>query len=334
MDSGDIYTANDGVEYPVTGFAPGNTYLFTAELLDNTGNSLTTPVVYTLTVIVVDWNDVPDLATLRAGTVDPDIYYRVTGPVTNTFSQSYRNQKYFQDATGGILIDDNDSRISSTYIEGDIVSNIRGHLAEFGGVLQLIPTDADWGLPSGNTPITPEVVDLATILAAVGADTYESEVVEIKGATFVGATGDFATGQVYPINDGTSDLDFRTSFYGADYIGQPVPLIPQNLVVLVAEYNGTPQVTARSLADVTLRVERDAINGFNVYPNPVTNGKLTINTFSNAEKEIQIYNILGKRVLSTKLKGSELNVKKLTSGIYVIKILEEGKTATRKLVIK
>ncbi len=94
-----------------------------------------------------------------------------------------------------------------------------------------------------------------------------------------------------------------------------------------------------SWADVTptggtASVRENDIPGFNMYPNPVTNGRLTINTFSNANKEIQIFDILGKRILSANLKGRELNVSKLNSGIYILKILEEGKTATRKLVIK
>ena len=94
-----------------------------------------------------------------------------------------------------------------------------------------------------------------------------------------------------------------------------------------------------SWADVTpsgstASVRENNIPGFNMYPNPVTNGKLTINTFSNADKEIQIFDILGKRIHSTTLKGKELNVSTINSGIYILKILEEGKTATRKLVIK
>jgi len=94
-----------------------------------------------------------------------------------------------------------------------------------------------------------------------------------------------------------------------------------------------------SWADVTptgstASVRENDIPGFNMYPNPVTDGVLTISTFSNADKEIQIFDILGKRILSTTLKGKELNVSTINSGIYILKILEEGKTATRKLVIK
>jgi hypothetical protein len=114
----------------------------------------------------------------------------------------------------------------------------------------------------------------------------------------------------------------------------PIPSTPQNLVVIVGEFNGTPQVTSRFTSDVTLRVNNDAIKGFNLYPNPVTNGRLFINTLSNSEKKIQIFDVLGKKVLFTNLKGREINVSKLHSGVYIIKIIEEGKTATRKLVIK
>ena len=39
-------------------------------------------------------------------------------------------------------------------------------------------------------------------------------------------------------------------------------------------------------------------------------------------------------VIHLNLKGKELNVSKLNSGIYILKIQENGKTATRKLVIK
>ena len=142
------------------------------------------------------------------------------------------------------------------------------------------------------------------------------------------------SGTNYTINDGTSDLIFRTNFSEADYIGQPIPTSPQNLVVLVGEFNGTPQVIARTLTDLTLRVKRNSIKGFSVFPNPVTNGKVWINTFNNATKNVQIFDILGKQVININLHGKELNLSKLNSGIYILKVFEEGKTATRKLVIK
>ena len=334
VDSGDIFTTGFPPTYPVTGLSAGKTYLLFAELVDNTGTPISPAVTYTLTVIIAEYTVVANLAALRASPIGDDLYYQVSGEVIGTFMQNNRNQKYIQDATAGILIDDPNFNIATVYNIGDGVVNIKGQLSSFNGVLQFLPIEDAPEVPVNSTGnvITPEVVTITELLS--NWNNYESELVEIKGATFVGATGNFATGTDYPINDGASDLNFRTNFFDANYIGSLIPTTPRDLVVLVGEFNGTPQVTARDLDDGILRIERDAINGFNLYPNPVTNGKLFINTLSNADKEIQIYNILGKQVLSTKLKGRELNVSKLSSGIYILKILEEGKTATRKMVIK
>ena len=89
-----------------------------------------------------------------------------------------------------------------------------------------------------------------------------------------------------------------------------------------------------SYAISTASVNRNEILNFSIYPNPLTSGKLYINTNNNSEKHIQIFDVLGKQVFKTTLKGRELNLTKLTAGIYILKVLEEGKTATRKLVIK
>ncbi|WP_037318954.1 T9SS type A sorting domain-containing protein [Salegentibacter sp. Hel_I_6] len=76
------------------------------------------------------------------------------------------------------------------------------------------------------------------------------------------------------------------------------------------------------------------IEGLSIYPNPVTNGKVYISTSQNKEKDIQIYNVLGKPVQRTKLRGKELDVSSLSAGIYILKIREEKSSATRKLVVR
>ncbi len=78
----------------------------------------------------------------------------------------------------------------------------------------------------------------------------------------------------------------------------------------------------------------DAIPGLSIYPNPVTDGTLNIKTLANAEKSVQIFDVLGKNVLNTVTSGETVNVTSLNSGVYIVKITEEGHTASRKLVIK
>jgi len=78
----------------------------------------------------------------------------------------------------------------------------------------------------------------------------------------------------------------------------------------------------------------DEIKGFKIYPNPVVNGKLYIQTFYNTDKKVQLFNILGKEVLNVSLRGTELNIAKFDSGVYIIKVYEKGNTSIRKLVVK
>lgn len=89
--------------------------------------------------------------------------------------------------------------------------------------------------------------------------------------------------------------------------------------------------------DRTLSVQgvRSEIINFSTYPNPVTNGEFFINSASNADKNVQIYDMLGKQVYAKNVIANEkVDVANLNTGIYILKVVEEGKTATRKLVIK
>jgi Secretion system C-terminal sorting domain len=78
----------------------------------------------------------------------------------------------------------------------------------------------------------------------------------------------------------------------------------------------------------------DGIEGLNFYPNPVNNGKLYITSKSGLDKDISIYDVLGKLVFQASLTTKELNVSALSSGVYIIKFKENEATATRKLIIR
>lgn len=83
-----------------------------------------------------------------------------------------------------------------------------------------------------------------------------------------------------------------------------------------------------------LGIKQNDIAGLKMYPNPVSNGTLFIETSANAEKSVAIFDVLGKQVLNTKTTESSINVAALHTGVYIVNITEEGKTASRKLVIK
>ncbi|MGV3461331.1 MAG: T9SS type A sorting domain-containing protein [Flavobacterium sp.] len=76
------------------------------------------------------------------------------------------------------------------------------------------------------------------------------------------------------------------------------------------------------------------ISGLKLYPNPLSGNVLNVTSNSSADKTIAVYDVLGKNVLNATVTNETVNVSGLTSGVYIVKITEEGKTATRKLVVK
>ena len=321
----------------ITGLSSGSHTLF-MQLVDNSGNPLSPAVDDTVNFEIAAYTDVANLAALRAGTVGE--YYRVTGEVYGTFGQDYRNQKWCQDTTGGIMIDDNDGIITTVYNEGDGVVNLRGKL-NFYNVLQLIPT-ADPGVNSTGHIITPEVITLADLASSKTLADYESELVQINGVSISDyddggagtADGTFQTGQNYPIDDGTATSSLRTNFHDADYIGTALPSEPMTYVCIVGAHNDIAQVTPRDLDDILSINNLPQIAGFELYPNPVTDGVIHINTANNEAKDISIYNLVGKLVYQKNTSAFSISIDQLDAGIYMIQVVEARHVATRKLLVK
>ena len=96
----------------------------------------------------------------------------------------------------------------------------------------------------------------------------------------------------------------------------------------------TLSVSAQEVKQQAKLQEASAIEGLNLYPNPVSNGKVYITSKNDLDKNIIIFDVLGKKVLHTNLVSKELNISNLSPGVYIIKIDEEQATSTRKLIVK
>jgi hypothetical protein len=196
--------------------------------------------------------DVATIAALRLGATDGTVY-KLTGEAIITFTQTFRNQKFIQDATAAILIDDLSGIIQGSYAIGDGITDVVGTLNIFSGMLQFTPVaDADGPFtPAGS--ITPTVITMMQLVN--NFEDYESQLVTIEDVSFTEADGvlTFANGSVYDISDGVTSGDFRASFFDVDYIGEVVPVIPQNITGILNERESVPIgkfITARNLADI------------------------------------------------------------------------------------
>ena len=79
---------------------------------------------------------------------------------------------------------------------------------------------------------------------------------------------------------------------------------------------------------------KEPIEGLNIYPNPVSGDRIYITSKTGQNKEVAIFDVLGKKILQATLSTKELNVSELTPGVYIIKVKEGDATATRKLIVK
>lgn len=84
----------------------------------------------------------------------------------------------------------------------------------------------------------------------------------------------------------------------------------------------------------TLGVPTNTIDGFVIYPNPVKDGKVYVQTTSTSKKNIRISDMSGKIVFTVQTENKELNVHSLPTGVYIIKVEQEGNTSTQKLIIE
>ena len=80
--------------------------------------------------------------------------------------------------------------------------------------------------------------------------------------------------------------------------------------------------------------QASTIDGLSFYPNPVNTGKIYITSKSALDKDIIIFDVLGKKVLQATINAKELSIASLSPGVYIIKIREGEATATRKLIVK
>ncbi|NOR86628.1 MAG: hypothetical protein GQ527_03370, partial [Bacteroidales bacterium] len=101
--------------------------------------------VFTIASVV----PVADLATLRTQTVGDGTNYQLNSEALLTFQQSYRNQKFIQDGTAGIFIDDSPGNLATAYNVGDGITGIIGQLTSYRGMLQFVP-QADAGAATSN----------------------------------------------------------------------------------------------------------------------------------------------------------------------------------------
>lgn len=72
---------------------------------------------------------------------------------------------------------------------------------------------------------------------------------------------------------------------------------------------------------------------FVMYPNPTNTGKVHIETKDGTSKNIVVFDILGKRIISKRIEN-DLDVSGLKTGVYLVQVSQNGQTVTKKLIVE
>ncbi|MBC8883881.1 hypothetical protein H9X57_12550 [Flavobacterium piscinae] len=109
------------------GLAPGE-YTLNMELVDNSNASLAPPVMTSVTFEIAALNVVGNLGEMRADVIANGAgkYYQIISSPVVTYARTTRNQKYVQDDTGAVLIDDVAGIISTPFVPGDAMAGLTG----------------------------------------------------------------------------------------------------------------------------------------------------------------------------------------------------------------
>ena len=341
------------IYYTTDGTDPDNSsteYSGAIDLLETTtvkaiaySGTLSPSPINSATYTIVN-NDKETLLALRTSATGQS--YRYTGEAVMThFRPTNRNQRYIQDASGAVLIDDNPGRITTTYNVGDVFSGLIGNLGAFSGTTQFVP-QLDPGTPAANVAVEPPTVTLAELDFAI----HESMLVRIENVSF-SATGDFSSSTNYQITDPSlgegETVVFRTSFGEANYIGQPIPEDEVNLTALVTQFSGTIQLVARSLDDFEIVTSNELTEGpqeFSLnqnYPNPFNPSTLIrYNIAEASEVRLAVYDILGRRVATLvnelQTPGAytvNFNANHLASGTYIYRLEAGNFVSIKKMML-
>jgi len=103
--------------------------------------------------------------------------------------------------------------------------------------------------------------------------------------------------------------------------------------------NGSQSGSVGVYKEASLSISHNTFGtGFNVYPNPISQGRSTINFGANyAEVTVSIFDVLGKNIKKRAYYNTDniaLPVENLTTGVYIVQVHSENKKANLRLVVE
>lgn len=194
-------------------------------------------------------------------------------------------------------------------IPGGTVIPANGVLVVFGG-----------GMPTGTFGGAIVVADIGTAGLSLGNSGELIQIEDASGTQILEFDSDALSNN--PDESYTRDPDITGAFV------QHAQDTDASITALFSPGTKIDGTSILSVNDVT-------VNSFNIYPNPVSDGFVTIKSTTGQAINVVMVNLLGKEVRTVSLVNNQLlDVSDLKSGIYILRITQNNATICKKLIVK
>lgn len=251
------------------------------------------------------------LSAYQAAPNDPSVKYDLRAPnmqVSLVYAANGVNHICLQDATGGVILKDADTHITTVPTVNQTIDAVYGDQNTAWGTHYFIPV-FDLAFTDAVAPIVPVETTLPTIFATPLS--YEARVITLKDVTISQADVTvFTYGKNPKVHQGAESITLRM-VDGASYMGETIPTGTVDITGVIT--SGSGRVMAiRSMSDIKVQGSgtnlENATSSLDIYTN---NGVLYIN---NEGAVVEVYNTLGARVAYTT--NSEIT---LPNGVYFVR---------------
>ena len=240
---------------------------------------------------------------------------------------------------------------TETLKRGDQITITSAQLGEFNGLTQL--QSLEFAAPTQVTPYDYKTVTTTLLQEPSIAEAHESMLLRFEDVTVVSANPDgdrnfgefaFATsGDSNGIRGDDASDAFPQSFNTTLTVGDAFSSIQGVFTYSFGNYKLLPEVESDVTTATAIGDAIDAL-GFGLdaaFPNPTNGGaSLHFSLERSADASLVVYDLMGRTVATlvegTRPAGSQtvsFDASRLASGLYLVRLTSEGRTATTQLVV-
>ncbi len=240
---------------------------------------------------------------------------------------------------------------TETLMRGDQITITSAQLSEFNGLTQL--QSLEFAAPTQVTPYDYKTVTTTVLQEPSIAEAHESMLLRFEDVTVVSANpdgdrnfGEFAfatTGDSDGIRGDDASAAFPQSFNTTLTAGDVFSSIQGVFTFSFGNYKLLPEVESDVATATAIGDAIDAL-GFGLdaaFPNPTNGGaSLHFSLERSADASVVVYDLMG-RTVATLVEGARpagsqtvsFDASNLASGLYLVRLTSEGRTATTQLVV-